>query len=71
VFDDGAVSVYDIDQRQALVKTIHYRDRIRRLPGLEHHDGQSSLHTLSFGPVPNGFPYSAPSHGVSLSPDEK
>jgi DNA-binding beta-propeller fold protein YncE len=29
------------------------------------------LFTLSFGPVPNGFPYSAPSHGVSLSPDEK
>jgi hypothetical protein len=29
------------------------------------------LFTVSFGPVPSGFPYSAPSHGVSLSPDEK
>jgi hypothetical protein len=29
------------------------------------------LFTVSFGSVPSGFPYSAPSHGVSLSPDEK
>jgi WD40 repeat protein len=29
------------------------------------------LFTVSFGSVPGGFPYSAPSHGVSLSPDEK
>jgi WD40 repeat protein len=29
------------------------------------------LFTISFGSVPSGFPYSAPSHGVSLSPDEK
>lgn len=29
------------------------------------------LFTVSFGPVPNGFPTSAPSHGVSLSPDER
>jgi WD40 repeat protein len=29
------------------------------------------LFTVSFGPVPGGFAYSAPSHGVSLSPDEK
>ena len=27
------------------------------------------LFTVSFGAVPHGFPYSAPSHGVSLSPD--
>jgi DNA-binding beta-propeller fold protein YncE len=26
--------------------------------------------TVSFGSVPSGFPYSAPSHGISLSPDE-
>ena len=29
------------------------------------------LFTISFGTVPDGFPFSAPSHGVSLSPDEK
>src|ERR1700676_30082 len=29
------------------------------------------LFTFSFGAVPSGFPYSAPSHGISLSPDEK
>ena len=29
------------------------------------------LFTVSFGPVPKGFPFSAPSHGASLSPDEK
>jgi DNA-binding beta-propeller fold protein YncE len=29
------------------------------------------MFTISFGPVPNGFPYSAPSHGISLSPDER
>ena len=29
------------------------------------------LFTASFGSVPSGFPYSAPSHGVSLSPDER
>jgi hypothetical protein len=29
------------------------------------------LFTVSFGPVPSGFPYSAPSHGASLSPDGK
>jgi DNA-binding beta-propeller fold protein YncE len=29
------------------------------------------LFTVSFGPVPEGFPVSAPSHGISLSPDEK
>ncbi|HWX74275.1 MAG TPA: hypothetical protein VNZ05_03150, partial [Solirubrobacteraceae bacterium] len=28
------------------------------------------LFTVSFGSVPGGFPYSAPSHGISLSPDE-
>jgi hypothetical protein len=28
------------------------------------------LFTVSFGPVPSDFPYSAPSHGISLSPDE-
>src|SRR5207244_995405 len=27
------------------------------------------LFTVSFGWVPGGFPYSAPSHGISLSPD--
>jgi Ig domain of plant-specific actin-binding protein len=27
------------------------------------------LFTVSFGEVPGGFPYSAPSHGISLSPD--
>jgi hypothetical protein len=29
------------------------------------------LFTESFGSVPGGFPYSAPSHGASLSPDNK
>jgi hypothetical protein len=29
------------------------------------------LFTVSFGAVPGGFPYSAPSHGISLSPDER
>jgi hypothetical protein len=29
------------------------------------------LFTVSFGSVPGGFPYTAPSHGISLSPDEK
>jgi DNA-binding beta-propeller fold protein YncE len=29
------------------------------------------LFTISFGPVPEGFPFSGPSHGVSLSPDER
>jgi hypothetical protein len=29
------------------------------------------LFTVSFGSVPSGFPYSAPSHGISLSPDER
>jgi DNA-binding beta-propeller fold protein YncE len=29
------------------------------------------LYTESFGEVPQGFPASAPSHGASLSPDEK
>jgi hypothetical protein len=29
------------------------------------------LFTISFGSVPGGFPYSAPSHGISLSPDER
>jgi WD40 repeat protein len=29
------------------------------------------LFTVSFGAVPKGFPFSAPSHGASLSPDEK
>jgi hypothetical protein len=29
------------------------------------------LFTQSFGSVPSGFPYSAPSHGATLSPDEK
>jgi hypothetical protein len=29
------------------------------------------LFTVSFGPVPQGFPITAPSHGASLSPDEK
>jgi WD40 repeat protein len=29
------------------------------------------LFTVSFGSVPKGFPFSAPSHGASLSPDEK
>jgi hypothetical protein len=28
------------------------------------------LFTVSFGEVPGGFPYSAPSHGIALSPDE-
>jgi WD40 repeat protein len=28
------------------------------------------LFTVSFGAVPSGFRYSAPSHGISLSPDE-
>jgi DNA-binding beta-propeller fold protein YncE len=27
------------------------------------------LFTVSFGEVPKGFPYTAPSHGISLSPD--
>jgi hypothetical protein len=27
------------------------------------------LFTVSFGEVPHGFPYSSPSHGISLSPD--
>jgi hypothetical protein len=29
------------------------------------------LFTVSFGSIPSGFPLSAPSHGASLSPDEK
>ena len=29
------------------------------------------LFTVSFGAVPKGFPFTAPSHGASLSPDEK
>jgi hypothetical protein len=29
------------------------------------------LFTMSFGSIPSGFPLSAPSHGASLSPDEK
>jgi hypothetical protein len=29
----------------------------------------SVLFTVSFGAVPSGFPFSAPSHGISLSPD--
>src|SRR4029077_1149790 len=29
------------------------------------------LFTVPFGSVPSGFPFSAPSHGISLSPDEK
>jgi WD40 repeat protein len=29
------------------------------------------LFTVSFGTVPNGFRFTAPSHGISLSPDEK
>jgi hypothetical protein len=29
------------------------------------------LFTRSFGAVPSGFPFSAPSHGIALSPDEK
>jgi WD40 repeat protein len=29
------------------------------------------LYTVSFGSVPTNFPYTAPSHGVSLSPNEK
>jgi hypothetical protein len=29
------------------------------------------LFTTSFGSVPSGFAFSAPSHGISLSPDEK
>jgi hypothetical protein len=29
------------------------------------------LFTKSFGEVPSGFPFSAPSHGIALSPDEK
>jgi hypothetical protein len=29
------------------------------------------LFTISFGTVPSGFPFTAPSHGASLSPDEK
>ncbi len=29
------------------------------------------LFTVSFGAVPKGFPISGPSHGISLSPDEK
>jgi WD40 repeat protein len=29
------------------------------------------LFTVSFGSVPSGFKFSAPSHGISLSPDEK
>jgi DNA-binding beta-propeller fold protein YncE len=29
------------------------------------------LFTVSFGAVPDSFPYSAPSHGISLSPDGK
>jgi hypothetical protein len=29
------------------------------------------LFTVSFGTVPSEFPFSAPSHGISLSPDEK
>jgi WD40 repeat protein len=28
------------------------------------------LFTVSFGEVPGGFPYTAPSHGIALSPDE-
>jgi len=31
----------------------------------------SLLFTVSFGEVPGGFPYTAPSHGISLSPDER
>jgi WD40 repeat protein len=30
-----------------------------------------ALFTVSFGAVPKGFAYSGPSHGISLSPDEK
>lgn len=29
------------------------------------------LFTVSFGEVPSGFPFTAPSHGISLSPDER
>jgi hypothetical protein len=29
------------------------------------------LFTVSFGEVPNGFRFTAPSHGISISPDEK
>jgi hypothetical protein len=29
------------------------------------------LFTVSFGPVPSGFSFTAPSHGISISPDEK
>jgi hypothetical protein len=29
------------------------------------------LFTVSFGAVPKAFPFTAPSHGISLSPDEK
>jgi 6-phosphogluconolactonase (cycloisomerase 2 family) len=29
------------------------------------------LFTVSFGEVPNGFPFTGPSHGISLSPDER
>lgn len=29
------------------------------------------LFTASFGAVPGGFPFTAPSHGISLSPDER
>jgi WD40 repeat protein len=29
------------------------------------------LFTVSFAAVPGGFPFTAPSHGISLSPDEK
>src|SRR5205823_5112413 len=29
------------------------------------------LYSISFGPMPAGFPYTAPSHGISLSPDER
>ncbi|HWX95607.1 MAG TPA: hypothetical protein VNZ01_02060 [Solirubrobacteraceae bacterium] len=31
----------------------------------------SVLFTVSFGAVPSGFRFTAPSHGISLSPDEK
>ena len=29
------------------------------------------LFTVSFGEVPNSFPFTGPSHGIALSPDEK
>ena len=65
---EDSVRPFTINGRQTLAFTTHTAHRGFQIESIAT---GKVLATITFGSVPNGYPLSAPSHGISLSPNEK